>query len=102
MRVSCEQTRPAIRRLRSGFCKTHACTRLTWPVAQCGSVRILVVEDEAGLREGIVDLLEGDDHVVTAVGDGVAGVETGSREFACSAGVRRLANRSTRFRSRVP
>jgi DNA-binding response OmpR family regulator len=44
-------------------------------------VRILVVEDEAGLREGIVDLLEGDEHVVTAVGDGVAGVETGLREL---------------------
>ena len=46
-----------------------------WPV------RILVVEDEAGLREGIVDLLEGDGHVVTAVGDGVAGVETGLRDL---------------------
>jgi DNA-binding response OmpR family regulator len=44
-------------------------------------VRILVVEDEASLREGIVDLLEGDDHVVTAVGDGVAGVEAGLREL---------------------
>jgi two-component system response regulator RegX3 len=43
-------------------------------------VRILVVEDEAGLREGIVDLFEGDDHVVTAVGDGVAGLEAGLRE----------------------
>ena len=43
-------------------------------------MRILVVEDEASLREGIVDLLEGDDHVVIAVGDGVAGVETGLRE----------------------
>jgi DNA-binding response OmpR family regulator len=42
-------------------------------------VRILVVEDEAGLREGIVDLLEGDGHVVTAVGDGVAGAEAGLR-----------------------
>jgi DNA-binding response OmpR family regulator len=43
-------------------------------------MRILVVEDEANLRDGIVDLLEGDDHVVVAVGDGVAGVETGLRE----------------------
>jgi len=43
-------------------------------------VRILVVEDEASLRDGLVDLLEGDDHAVTAVGDGVAGVETGLRE----------------------
>jgi DNA-binding response OmpR family regulator len=43
-------------------------------------MRILVVEDEASLRDGIVDLLEGDDHAVTAVGDGIAGVETGLRE----------------------
>jgi two-component system response regulator RegX3 len=43
-------------------------------------VRILVVEDEASLREGIVDLLTGDGHAVTAVGDGVAGVEAGLRE----------------------
>jgi DNA-binding response OmpR family regulator len=43
-------------------------------------VRILLVEDEANLREGIVDLLEADDHAVTAVGDGVTGVETGLRE----------------------
>ena len=45
------------------------------------AVRILVVEDEASLRDGIVDLLEGDGHVVTAVGDGVAGVEAGLREL---------------------
>ena len=43
-------------------------------------MRILVVEDEPSLREGIVDLLEGDGHQVTAVGDGVAGVETGLRD----------------------
>jgi two-component system response regulator RegX3 len=43
-------------------------------------VRILVVEDEASLRDGIVDLLVGDGHAVTAVGDGVAGVEAGLRE----------------------
>jgi DNA-binding response OmpR family regulator len=49
-------------------------------VAQCRQVRILLVEDEASLRDGIVDLLEGDDHTVTAVGDGVMGVETGLRE----------------------
>jgi two-component system alkaline phosphatase synthesis response regulator PhoP len=42
-------------------------------------MRILVVEDEAGLRDGIVDLLEGDGHTVTAVGDGVAGAEAGLR-----------------------
>jgi DNA-binding response OmpR family regulator len=40
-------------------------------------VRILVVEDEPSLREGISDLLRGDGHTITAVGDGVAGVETG-------------------------
>jgi DNA-binding response OmpR family regulator len=43
-------------------------------------VRILVVEDEASLRDGIVDLLSGDGHTVTAVGDGVAGVEAGLRD----------------------
>jgi len=40
-------------------------------------VRILVVEDEASLREGLVDLLGGDGHEITAVGDGIAGVEAG-------------------------
>jgi DNA-binding response OmpR family regulator len=44
-------------------------------------VRILLVEDEASLRDGIVDLLEGDGHSVTATGDGIAGVETGLREL---------------------
>jgi DNA-binding response OmpR family regulator len=43
-------------------------------------VRILVVEDEASLREGIVDLLAGDGHQTVAVGDGVAGVEAGLRD----------------------
>ncbi|HEY5947624.1 MAG TPA: response regulator transcription factor [Kofleriaceae bacterium] len=43
-------------------------------------MRILVVEDEPSLRDGIVDLLSGDGHAVTAVGDGVAGVETGLRD----------------------
>jgi two-component system response regulator RegX3 len=43
-------------------------------------VRVLVVEDEASLREGIVDLLAGDGHDVVAVGDGVAAVEAGLRE----------------------
>jgi two-component system response regulator ResD len=49
-------------------------------VAQCAGVRILVVEDEASLRDGISDLLRGDGHTVTAVGDGVAGLEAGLRE----------------------
>ena len=43
-------------------------------------MRVLVVEDEPSLREGIGDLLRGDGHTVTAVGDGVAGVETGLAE----------------------
>jgi DNA-binding response OmpR family regulator len=43
-------------------------------------VRILVVEDEASLRDGIVDLLVGDGHDVVAVGDGIAGVEAGLRD----------------------
>ena len=44
------------------------------------SVRVLVVEDEPSLRDGIVDLLKGDGHDVLAVGDGVAGVEAGLRD----------------------
>jgi DNA-binding response OmpR family regulator len=44
-------------------------------------VRILVVEDEPSLREGISDLLRGDGHTITAVGDGVAGVEMGTNEL---------------------
>jgi len=43
-------------------------------------VLVLVVEDEPSLRDGIVDLLHGDGHDVVAVGDGMAGVETGLRE----------------------
>jgi two-component system, OmpR family, response regulator RegX3 len=39
-----------------------------------------VVEDEASLRDGISDLLAADGHQVTAVGDGVAGVEAGLRD----------------------
>ncbi|MEJ7602940.1 MAG: response regulator transcription factor [Kofleriaceae bacterium] len=39
-----------------------------------------MVEDEASLRDGIVDLLHGDGHEVVAVGDGIAGVETGLRD----------------------
>lgn len=44
-------------------------------------MRILVVEDEASLREGIVDLLTGDGHQLVAVGDGVAGLEAGLRDL---------------------
>jgi len=40
-------------------------------------MRILVVEDEAALRDGLVDLLTGDGHQVVAVGDGAAGVAAG-------------------------
>ena len=39
-----------------------------------------MVEDEPSLRDGIVDLLVGDGHAVTAVGDGALGVDTGLRE----------------------
>ena len=44
-------------------------------------MRILVIEDEASLREGIVDLLEGDGHAVIVAADGVTGLETGLREL---------------------
>ena len=43
-------------------------------------MRILVVEDEAGLREGIRDLMLGDGHEVCAVADGLAAVELGTKE----------------------
>jgi DNA-binding response OmpR family regulator len=42
-------------------------------------VRILLIEDEPSLRDGIADLLEGDGHVVTAAADGVTGLESGLR-----------------------
>lgn len=40
-------------------------------------MRILVVEDEAVLREGLTDLLEGAGHEVDAVGDGEAAARRG-------------------------
>lgn len=43
-------------------------------------MRILVVEDEVALREGLQDLMVGDGHEVVAVGDGAAAVEIGIRE----------------------
>ena len=45
------------------------------------SIRILVAEDDADLRQGLIDLLEGEGYLVTAVGDGRAALssfETGS------------------------
>jgi DNA-binding response OmpR family regulator len=44
-------------------------------------VRILLVEDELGLREGLRDLLEGDGHDVTAVEDGATAADLGVREL---------------------
>jgi len=45
-------------------------------------MRILVVEDEASLREGLVDLLKDAGHTVSAVGDGEAAVREGlDQEF---------------------
>jgi two-component system response regulator RegX3 len=41
-------------------------------------VRILVVEDEPALREGLVDLLSGAGHSVEAVGDGESALRRGS------------------------
>ena len=43
-------------------------------------MRILVVEDEPGLRDGLVDLLSGDGHDVDAVGDGAAAAARGTAE----------------------
>jgi len=41
------------------------------------TVKVLVVEDNAALREGLVDLLEGAGHTVEAVADGAAGAKRG-------------------------
>jgi two-component system response regulator RegX3 len=46
-------------------------------VRHAQDVRLLVVEDEPGLREGLVDLLTADGHEVVAAADGVAGLEAG-------------------------
>jgi two-component system, OmpR family, response regulator RegX3 len=43
-------------------------------------VRILVVEDELGLREGLCDLLTGDGHEVSAAADGQQGLARGLAE----------------------
>jgi DNA-binding response OmpR family regulator len=43
-------------------------------------MKILIVEDEQRLRDGLVDLLSAADHEVTAVGDGRTAVETGTTE----------------------
>lgn len=43
-------------------------------------MKILVVEDEPVLRDGLIDLLKGADHEVVAVGDGMSAVETGTSE----------------------
>lgn len=43
-------------------------------------MKILVVEDDPMLRDGLTDLLEGAGHDVEAVGDGPAGVERGREE----------------------
>jgi two-component system response regulator RegX3 len=44
-------------------------------------VRILLVEDESGLREGLCDLLAADGHQVEAVGDGATAADRGTGEI---------------------
>ncbi len=39
------------------------------------TIRILIAEDEANLREGLVDTLEGEGYRVSAVGDGAAALQ---------------------------
>src|SRR5262245_55377185 len=43
-------------------------------------VRILVVEDEPGLRDGLIDLLRGDGHDVLACADGASAAARGLAE----------------------
>jgi DNA-binding response OmpR family regulator len=45
-----------------------------------GDMKILVVEDELALREGLVDLLRGDGHDIAAAADGHVAVERGLAE----------------------
>lgn len=54
--------------------------RAAGPWHNAGVVRILLVEDEPSLREGVVDLLTGDGHQVIACADGLSAVEVGLRE----------------------
>ena len=45
-------------------------------------MRILIVEDEQALREGLTDLIRNDGHQVEAVGDGAEAVQIGTeKEF---------------------
>ena len=41
------------------------------------TMRILIVEDEQALREGLTDLIRNDGHQVEAVGDGAEAVQIG-------------------------
>lgn len=43
-------------------------------------MRVLIVEDEISLQEGLRDLMVGDGHTVTAVGDGLSAVEVGTSQ----------------------
>ncbi len=43
-------------------------------------MRVLVVEDEEALREGLRDLMAGDGHDVQVVADGLSAVELGTKE----------------------
>jgi DNA-binding response OmpR family regulator len=45
-----------------------------------GDMRILLVEDEPGLRDGLTDLLRGDGHDVEPVGDGATAASRGVAE----------------------
>ena len=47
---------------------------------EMSDMKVLVVEDEPVLRDGLVDLLTGAGHTVQAVGDGLSAAELGTRE----------------------
>ena len=42
-------------------------------------MKILIVEDEPTLREGLIDLIRGEGHEVEAVGDGEAAIDRGKQ-----------------------
>ena len=44
------------------------------------ALRVLIVEDEPGLRKALVDLFGGEGHQVVAVGDGESALLRGSQD----------------------
>ena len=59
------------------FCRVSLQRECVFSLSEVKAIKILIVEDEPGLREALVDLLTGAGHVVEAVADGIVAVERG-------------------------